>query len=518
METKKNHKGLILIVIGVILLVVLTILGVKYYLDNYVNNPSEEPPIEEEIVSLTDAELNTYLSYIPYGDTNTQTVPYYNRNITIDEVDATLLVNMALNGNHEFVKCSDESTCLPQEIVSKHYVPYGNCHNDGTCDPKGYDFYPLDKVNTSLKKMYNIDFKDLKIEENTTFEYTGNEIMYYHNGFLSRQTTGSTKHIVHTIDKYEVNDNTLIIYDYPVTGADSYDYQDNYVYYEIRDFQNGLVIEYKNIDPENTAYSNAAHDQKIQSYIFQHKDDFTLFKYTFKKNNDNYYWYSSEVLSDERKENTFTEYELEEYLGYVPYKQYNNEGFPYVSEKSTINDVDKKVLISYAMNGAGELVYCEDANNCLTDIDEYNRGVIAYSNCYSTKNYCTPKGYYFYPLRKVDANLQKMYNINFDSIDIQEYDMWTDGLNHMYYHNGFLSWECCGSDFSLKEEVSRYEVVNDELLIYSNAYEDISMSPDIRNPITKENLSNIKEAPLYKHTFKKNATGYYWYSTEVVKE
>ena len=32
-----------------------------------------------------------------------------------------------------------------------------------------------------------------------------------------------------------------------------------------------------------------------------------------------------------------------------------------------------------------------------------------------------------------------------------------------------------------------------------------------------ENALGIK-LPLYKHTFKKNDTGYYWYSTEIVSE
>ncbi len=505
---KRIKKRIVLIVIGVILLVVLTILGVKYYLNNYiVNDAIEEVPTEEDSNNLTQEELAEYLNYIPFGMINTETVPYYNRSITVDEVDKTLLVNTALNGNYEFVECSGDNPCLPKEISAKHFGPYGVCEHQ-TCTSQGYDFYPLDKVNTSLKKMFNIDFNTLNIKKNTIWEYIDERIMYFDNGFLSKKTTLYPAHVIHTIEKYEFNGEELIIYDYPLKGFSNYWNDDGPL-----DFQNGNYVNYQIIDPQKEAQSESARDAKISNYVSQHKEDFTLFKYTFKKNNDNYYWYSSEVLSEPRKENTFTEYELQEYLNYVPYINYKSSAQPYYVTYIDVNTIDNKLLINMALSSNDmEYIYCEDEKDCLenTPVPE------EYRSYFLMDDHKGSRRYDFYPVEKVSANIKKNYNKNFYDMNIKDADTWIVGSNAvMYYQEGFIKWDCCGGFAGFKHAIDKYEVVNDELIIYEKVLRYLGYD-NYENPLTKEMTNDINKAPLYKTVFKQNDTGYYWYSTEVV--
>lgn len=258
--------------------------------DNNQNNIDSEEK-EEEIkppvtpVTLTNEELEAYLEYIPFGIYDHSTLPYYNKISTLESVNKTVLVNMALSDTHEFKICEDPDNCLPEEVTSKYFEAYVSCYMDDHCDPKGYDFYPLDKVNANLEKMYNVIFNFLGIKEYDTWPSGGWEIMYYNNGFLSRDASGWYDHVIHAIDRYEANDKELIIYDCAVDGSYG-------MGASAHDFQTEEVI------PIEDGFSNEEEfNQRVRNYVLEHKNEYTLFKHTYRKNNTGYYWYSTEVVS-----------------------------------------------------------------------------------------------------------------------------------------------------------------------------------------------------------------------------
>ena len=254
--------------------------------ENNQNEGEKDDNKEEEVtpVTLTNEELEAYLEYIPFGIYDHSTLPYYNKISTIVSVDKTVLVNKALVDTHEFKICENPDNCLPEEVTSKFFNAYVNCYMDNHCDPKGYDFYPLDKVNANLNKMYNTNFIFLGIKEYDTWPCGGAEIMYYNSGFLSREASGFYDYVIHAIDRYEATNNELIIYDYAINGR--------YGGQQPIDFQNGKII---SIEEETETMEQ--YNELVSKYVLEHKSEYTEFKHIYKKNNTGYYWYSTEVVS-----------------------------------------------------------------------------------------------------------------------------------------------------------------------------------------------------------------------------
>ena len=83
----------------------------------------------------------------------------------------------------------------------------------------------------------------------------------------------SSTTLINYIDKYEANNNELIIYEY-------------YIY---KDDTSNKVCDYLGNCLENSSSID-------KNYLKQHKDDFTEYKHTFKKSGNSYYWYSTEVV------------------------------------------------------------------------------------------------------------------------------------------------------------------------------------------------------------------------------
>ena len=130
--------------------------------------------------------------------------------------------------------------------------------------------------------------------------------------------------------------------------------------------------------------------------------------------------------------------------------------------------------------------------------------------------------------------LRKIYNISFSDLNTKlstnkEELIPVGNWCYISFDNGFVQSECRGSNgHSLVYVMDNYEANNNELIIYSNIIlkyifsnpSDLYTGEDIvidNNIDTKDYvLQHMNDFTLYKHTFKKNDLGYYWYSSEVV--
>ena len=141
-----------------------------------------------------------------------------------------------------------------------------------------------EKLNPILSKMYDMDIDDFNLVnnyENDIAVWNGICFQYFDNGFSYRYCAGSIDKIS-IIENYEANDNELIIEEYAV-GLD---------------VGNNLTDFYTQKEVEDLAYTQIPKGEEInraEEYLEEHKDEFTLYKHTFKKNDTGYYWYSTEI-------------------------------------------------------------------------------------------------------------------------------------------------------------------------------------------------------------------------------
>ncbi len=236
---------------------------------------------------------------------------------------------------------------------------------------------------------------------------------------------------------------------------------------------------------------------------------------------------------------TLKEEELEKYLGYIPNGDYlgNDNKFTqgaYNSQNITIKTINKNLLLAKAIS-----INSENYNfNVNKDVLLNNSIMCETSGCIGdnapTKNY--------YSLTYINSKLKAMYNYEFPSYkEITKYEdtLNIDGMCYYYSNGNFIM--CGGGNSRNVTKASlldNYEATNEELIVYeitakfyeqtkdggttSLVLEDYYNSKKVEikeNDASKANEyleQNKQEFTKYKHTFKKNSTGYYWYSTEVV--
>lgn len=243
---------------------------------------------------------------------------------------------------------------------------------------------------------------------------------------------------------------------------------------------------------------------------------------------------------EKQEEIKLTEEELKEYLNYIPQGDILSYG-AYGNKKSSVDTFDKNKLLGSA------LLY------------SYSEGIS--KNLYSTKYFDTKKYFKFYGeegfeteyITKDNLNsfLKKMYNITISDININDgTKIDAFGLIFCYQDKEFY---LCGSGGGTTaiHVIENYQV-NDQTLIIEevnawmvsngagifdinnrdkyyyfdeNGYEDyrkqngttINGNATYEFDFEKYIKDNKDKFTKYKHTFLKNDTGYYWYSTEVIK-
>lgn len=222
----------------------------------------------------------------------------------------------------------------------------------------------------------------------------------------------------------------------------------------------------------------------------------------------------TETNSEENNNNakTLTKDELNDYLKYVP-------KFFSAKDSYDLSTIDSTDLINNTLEFVSE--------------SDIKKGTCT-DNCPDINSLLDEDGisnYKYIESSFVNNLLNKMYNLTLDSLKIDVNTVFTayseTGNLCPIYFNGNFALNNCMLSGTTTREYKNYTATNEELIIYSydgyitdggkvchiNDRENCIPGPDLGESIDKE-----KDLSLCKHTYKKNGNGYYWYSTEVVKE
>ena len=230
---------------------------------------------------------------------------------------------------------------------------------------------------------------------------------------------------------------------------------------------------------------------------------------------------------DQEEQVTLTEEELIEYLSYVPKNNLLSE-FNTYETPSNINDLTDSVIISNALR-------------VLTN----NTNFDSMEDSYTIEDFPDYSFDIRYSSEEIIEQTLKMYNYkvtnltNVTSSNIGEGMYGSTQFIFDYYNGYFYGINACAdcSDNHISK-IKEYSATEEELIIYEyGAYLESEMGENHNTRLVdyqtskEENLENpcsstendyscyyddlLDEFTLYKHTFKKNDTGYYWYSTEV---
>jgi len=282
-------KENILYIIITVLLVIIAI-GGTYIVMNKNNNTQsaneskkqDNNKKEEEKITLSEKELEQYLSYIPngndyslYNNNNPIQGAYDMKVANINIINKNLLLARAItllsNDNKYFA--NNKEISLNKKIMSSIM---GVESIDEELTTK--DYYSLTFINSKLKEMYNYELGSLKnaMEVEDTFNING-MCYYYDNGNIIMCGGGDNFQTnINLIEKYEANEKELIIYE---NAALLLELNEEKI---LRDYYNKYEVKINNNNAIN--------------YIKEHKDKFTKYKHIYKKNDTGYYWYHTEVV------------------------------------------------------------------------------------------------------------------------------------------------------------------------------------------------------------------------------
>lgn len=275
----KNVERSIYIVVIVILVGVLSC-GITYIVmqnksskEIKENNSKKEPtnkdeenttiPIDEEKITLSDKELEEYISYVPYRAEISREDSKYNaylNNLKVEDFNDIILTEYALN--------QAELEYLNDFVEEEYYIKIS-----------------ATKVKNILRKAYNKTIENFQtgknIDNQEYYQINCLGFIYKNNNFYGREGCGKGEQKISFIDKYELENHDLIIYEYAGVLDD-------------------LIGEFKNIKNNNTItfIDSEDYDKMIndaRNYIKENKTKFTKYKHTFKKSETGYYWYSTEA-------------------------------------------------------------------------------------------------------------------------------------------------------------------------------------------------------------------------------
>ena len=278
-------KNTILYIIITILLIVIAV-GITYIImDNKNNEEITEPSNNDnnqeenndEQITLSESELQEYLSYIPKNDLLSESNVYITPS-NINNLSEKAIIENALKvliNNTNF------------DNIDDYYIIE---------DFSEYSFdirYSLTEIMELALKMYNYNINNLN---NATSSNIG-EGMYgtpqfifdYYNGYfygMNACANCSDNH-VSKIKAYTATDEELIMYEY---GA--------YLESEMGENNDTKLVDYQTSKTEKLNKPCSSNSNDYSCYYDELLDKFTLYKHTFKKNDTGYYWYSTEIASE----------------------------------------------------------------------------------------------------------------------------------------------------------------------------------------------------------------------------
>lgn len=215
---------------------------------------------------------------------------------------------------------------------------------------------------------------------------------------------------------------------------------------------------------------------------------------------------------------------LNKYLTYVPYYVYTDK-----ANDVSINDIDKKYL--YA-NPFLTLVKCWRDNTC-----DFNTNISISVDNYEEYNVNKIINDNYVPEEDVIALIEDMYNVKVNNIEAGEY---TGDACTFIYEDGFFIKATGNCEDGIVSILDGYKSSKNSLIIYEyrarlvmifdgdksfyglldkGEYVEVSFDEECTlstiECARKFIEENKRSFTKYKHTFKNNGYGYYWYSTEI---
>ncbi len=221
-------------------------------------------------ITLTETELNKYLSYVP----NTKENPIYNiKKTNLDSIEKKQLITKILDNE---TNCWDKQNCdfdmnLKLPVKNSEIFYY---------EAESVDryYFPMDYIKTKMQEYYNEEIPNLEETKKLEDMYNATLGYIYQNNYFLGLGGGETDDLfVSYIDSYNASKKELVIYEY--VGHYSYFHETLYDYY-------------------NNYEVKLAYETNFQDYLKDNKSNFTKYKHTFKKNTTGYYWYSTEIIEN----------------------------------------------------------------------------------------------------------------------------------------------------------------------------------------------------------------------------
>lgn len=277
-ETKKINKGIITVII-LLILVILSLIGYIIYekiksdrtLQNS-NNITTSSTTTTESNKLSDKEIEEYLSYVPIKP-ETDLISNYNEYYDYDED--------AYSGKIENINNINEKLLLAyaynnaKETNTEEEITSNMCGDSVKCRA---DKYVLETdLISEIKKMYNINTINSK-----SFKISGGIVEQNEKYYLAFMNLGASPiNKINKILNYEFNNEDLVIYE--KAGF-------------IVDLQGEISILKTTNKDDITKEDPYTNKDDATKYIEENINEFNTYKHTFKLNeNNNYYWYSTEL-------------------------------------------------------------------------------------------------------------------------------------------------------------------------------------------------------------------------------
>lgn len=228
--------------------------------------------------------------------------------------------------------------------------------------------------------------------------------------------------------------------------------------------------------------------------------------------------------------------EIEEYLSYVPFSYgtlIENDTYDdaYLGKNVNINNINKNIILLNAYYNTKEYTFEKEEDMPL--INGFGPGFDG--NTASA----------YYKKEDIAATLKKRFNLNISKVPTKvsilggtlylqndfylsilsaggvEYEKYTIDYNYELINNDLIIYEeslFYTSRDLLYEKNDIFTNTNDmHMNINSVGYFEGTEYQNLDNDLQNYLENNKIQGSKYKHTFKKNDTGYYWYSTEVTK-
>lgn len=271
----KTKKGLIPLFIAIIIIAIILVALILFLKNNSLNKESKLITELYSYVGNNDLEICNGL------------VNYQDREITydmLDNIDRICLAYTLIDESDISTLRLDEDKNNVCKLENGLTFATDNNNEDDTCTVKRVS---SDIVNLEFKKIYGRDideYAEFLYDYKTACKYAlENDHGYYYCGNALEFTiaVGSAPKTYRAIKDVYQNNNSIIIYDY-------------FLKVENDECYLSYTGDSKN-DKCTSELTNKTFSDTKKGYKFLKKYG-TLYKHTFEKNNDNYYWVKSEVV------------------------------------------------------------------------------------------------------------------------------------------------------------------------------------------------------------------------------